>query len=59
VPIYARNIYDHVKNSVGFYNPGSGMHKNNAIQSQKLAKQSSFIKKYTLEIFGKGSDGTI
>lgn len=29
VPIYARNIYDHVKNSVGFFNPGSGlMHKN-------------------------------
>jgi hypothetical protein len=24
VPIYARNIYDHVKNSVGFFNPGSG-----------------------------------
>jgi len=23
-PIYARNIYDHLKNSVGFYNPGSG-----------------------------------
>ena len=33
VPIYARNIYDHVKNSVGFYNPGSGLHKNNAIQN--------------------------
>ena len=40
VPIYARNIYDHVKNSVGFYNPGSGLHKNTTTQNQKLAKQS-------------------
>ena len=37
VPIYARNIYDHVKNSVGFYNPGSGLHKNTANQKQLLA----------------------
>lgn len=29
VPIYAKNIYDHVKNSVGFYNPGSGLIKKN------------------------------
>ena len=59
VPIYARNIYDHVKNSVGFFNPGSGLHKSNSLQTQKMAKQSQFIKKYTLEIFGKGSDGVI
>jgi hypothetical protein len=25
VPIYAKNIYDHVKNSIGFFNPGSGL----------------------------------
>jgi len=25
VPIYAKNIYDHLKNSVGFYSPGSGL----------------------------------
>ena len=24
VPIYARNVYDYLKNSVGFYSPGSG-----------------------------------
>jgi hypothetical protein len=24
IPIYAKNIYDHIKNSVGFYQPGSG-----------------------------------
>ena len=27
VPIYAKNIYDHLKNSVGFFNPGSGQIK--------------------------------
>ena len=61
VPIYARNIYDHVKNSVGFYNPGSGlMHKNTGGRPNALAQaQTTFIKKYTLEIIGKGSDGVI
>lgn len=24
IPVYASNIYDHVKNLIGFYNPGSG-----------------------------------
>ena len=24
-PIYAKSIYDHVKNLIGFYNPGSGL----------------------------------
>jgi len=24
IPVYATNIYDHVKNLIGFYNPGSG-----------------------------------
>lgn len=26
IPIYAKNVYDHLKNSVGFYNPGSGLY---------------------------------
>jgi hypothetical protein len=61
VPIYARNIYDHVKNSVGFYNPGSGlMHKTTGQATKSaLMPQSHFIKKYTLEIIGRGSDGVI
>jgi len=25
IPVYATNIYDHVKNLIGFYNPGSGV----------------------------------
>ena len=24
IPVYATNIYDHIKNLIGFYNPGSG-----------------------------------
>jgi hypothetical protein len=60
VPIYARNIYDHVKNSVGFYNPGSGlMHKNSGSAKPALMPQSHHIKKYTLEVVGRGSDGVI
>jgi len=28
VPVYVKSIYDHMKNMIGFYNPGSGsMHK--------------------------------
>ena len=25
IPVYAMNTYDHVKNMIGFYNPGSGL----------------------------------
>jgi len=61
VPIYARNVYDHVKNSVGFYNPGSGlMHKNTGAKTKTGGvTPTAIIKKYTLEIIGKGSDGVI
>ena len=54
VPIYAKNIYDHVKNAVGFFHPGSGQ------KSQPLAPADApFFKKYTLEIIGRGADGGI
>ena len=61
VPIYASNIYDHVKNSIGFYNPGSGLkQKSNGYSARNsLMPQSHFIKKYTLEVIGRGSDGGI
>jgi len=55
VPIYAKNIYDHVKNSVGFFAPGSGLISKNTTQS----KTSTPFKKYVLEIVGRGSDGII
>lgn len=56
VPVYAWNIYDHVKNSIGFYNPGSGLS-----QKSKEKQQSSltFMKKYAIEIIGRGSDGAL
>ena len=56
VPVYACNIYDHVKNSIGFYNPGSGL-----ISKNNSGNETSNIvfKKYNLEIFGRGSDGGI
>ena len=57
VPIYAKNIYDHLKNSVGFYNPGSGLIKTNKTPVPAMA--SNPFKKYTLEIIGRGSDGII
>ena len=56
VPIYAKNIYDHVKNAVGYFNPGSG----NKNAKQALAPANlNFYKKYCLEIIGRGSDGGI
>lgn len=59
VPIYAKNIYDHLKNSVGFFNPGSGqITKTSTSKSLVPLSQPSF-KKYTLEIVGRGSDGII
>jgi hypothetical protein len=56
VPIYAKNIYDHVKNSVGFFSPGSGLISKNSGQSKS---SSTPFKKYVLEIVGRGSDGII
>ena len=56
-PIYARNIYDHLKNSIGFYNPGSGFMQKSG--QKAISQQSTYIKKYNLEIIGRGSDGAI
>jgi hypothetical protein len=57
VPIYAKNIYDHLKNSIGFYNPGSGLLTK---QDMKQTHQvGNIFKKYSLEIIGRGSDGII
>ena len=56
VPVYACNIYDHKKNSLGFYNPGSGQMSMNSTAVQPT---NTVFKKYSLEIFGRGSDGQI
>lgn len=44
-----------MKNSVGFFAPGSGLISKNTTQS----KTSTPFKKYVLEIVGRGSDGII
>jgi hypothetical protein len=33
IPVYATNVYDHVKNLIGFYNPGSGAMMQNATKA--------------------------
>jgi len=40
VPIYAKNIYDHLKNSVGFYLPGSGMMQKNSSNTSRRSHPS-------------------
>jgi hypothetical protein len=60
IPIYAKNIYDHVKNMIGFYNPGSGtMQRQGKSQTKFLQDQSQYTVRYDLEIIGAGSDGLI
>jgi hypothetical protein len=59
VPIYAKNIYDHLKNSIGFYNPGSGLLTKQDVKNQATSNANNMFKKYTLEIIGRGSDGII
>lgn len=58
VPIYAKNIYDHVKNSVGFFNPGSGLITKNTATKTNVLGATPF-RKYVLEVIGRGSDGII
>lgn len=59
VPIYTKNIYDHLKNSVGFFKPGSGLLTKEDMKSTVSALAGNPFKKYTLEIIGRGSDGII
>lgn len=58
IPVYATNFYDHVKNLIGFYNPGSGvMQRRAALEHTKSSKDTTI--RYDLEIIGAGSDGVI
>ena len=52
VPLYALNMYDHAKDSIGFYNPGSGVQK-------ALQNVQKDIQRYDFEIVGAGSDGFV
>ena len=56
IPVYATNVYDNIKDMIGFYNPGSGvMHKTSLKKSMKDATTV----RYDLEIIGAGSDGVL
>ena len=56
IPVYALNTYDHVKNMIGFYNPGSGLMQNST-KMKSLKDSINQTVRYDLEIIGAGSDG--
>lgn len=51
IPMQVTNIYDTVKELIGYHNPGSGV----AIKAPPKREQS----KYELRIFGVGNDGSL
>lgn len=60
VPIYAFDVYDHIKNMIGFYNPGSGLlQASNKNSLTKTIKEGQQTVRYDLEIIGAGSDGIV
>ena len=64
VPLYARNIYDNIKDMIGFYNPGSGLiHRTNPQKSLVSTSSQKFndakMVRYELEVIGAGADGMI
>ena len=54
VPIYISSLYDHLKELVGFYNPGSGLLRS----SSKPASKDAVVR-YEVEVIGAGSDGVL
>jgi hypothetical protein len=62
VPIYAQNLYDHLKELVGFYNPGSGLMRTSggskSLTHKTITKDAATIR-YDIEIIGAGSDGVL
>lgn len=60
IPVYATNIYDNIKDLIGFYNPGSGVMQKSALRTTKSLKDSvPQTVRYDLEIIGAGSDGIL
>lgn len=54
VPLNVKNMFDHAKNEVGYFNPGSGLNMHSSINQEGLVA----IKK-SIQIIGAGNDGTI
>lgn len=63
VPIYISSLYDHMRDLVGFYNPGSGLLKQgNSKSARSLALTAAAkdnIVRYEVEVIGAGSDGVL
>jgi hypothetical protein len=60
VPIYAAHLYDHLKEIVGFYNPGSGLLRASGKSTKNLTeKGNNSTIRYDIEIVGAGSDGVL
>jgi hypothetical protein len=67
IPIYAQNLFDNLKELVGFYNPGSGMLRaTGGLKTTKSlggslvpASGSPQTVRYDIEVIGAGSDGVL
>jgi hypothetical protein len=59
IPIYTWSTYDFVTNSVGPHKPGSGKLLGDVAEVKDLEHKLKKMKKYTLEVFGKGGDGPV
>lgn len=57
VPIYVWSIYDHLRNSVGYFHPGSEVSLK--AQAADIKTRNMLMKKYTLEVIGRGSEGAV
>lgn len=65
VPLFTRNLYDSIKNSVGYFAPGSGLTLTNNFNSSGGAMESTLMMNKSvnsgksIQIVGAGSDGMI
>lgn len=59
IPLFTKNLFDHVKNSVGFFSPGSGLTLTHNNQSQLSLMQQSPASSKCIQIVGAGADGMI
>lgn len=65
VPLFTRNLYDSIKNSVGYFNPGSGLTLTSNFNTSGGAMESTLKLNRavnsgkSMQIVGAGSDGMI
>ena len=54
IPMHIKNLYDHAKHAVGFFNPGSGLSL-----TGKATEEGIISIKKSIQIIGAGNDGNI